>query len=90
VRHPFGAVTFGAVVIATAVGLTATSSAAQTPQPGAIPRPLDGRPDLSGFWQVVHTSAWLDIQDHSLFRSSRRRRRSASCTSTCTRCAKSI
>jgi hypothetical protein len=34
-------------------------------QAGAIPRAPDGRPDLTGFWQVMHTSAWLDIQDHS-------------------------
>jgi hypothetical protein len=34
-------------------------------QAGAIPRTPDGRPDLTGFWQVMHTSAWLDIQDHS-------------------------
>ena len=33
--------------------------------PGAaIPRSRDGRPDLSGIWQVINAAAW-DIQDHS-------------------------
>lgn len=62
-RIPFGAVILGAAVVATAVFLTATPSAGQTS--AAMPRTPDGRPDLSGFWQVMHTSAWLDIQDHS-------------------------
>ena len=30
----------------------------------AIPRASDGRPDLSGIWQVLNTAAW-DIQDHA-------------------------
>ena len=44
-----------------------TVAAAQTPagpSASAIPRAPDGKPDLSGFWQVMN-SAWLDIQDHS-------------------------
>jgi len=51
------------VIVAAAVCLTALPAAAQTS--AAIPRTPEGRPDLSGFWQVIHTSAWLDIQDHS-------------------------
>ncbi len=29
----------------------------------AIPRTAEGRPDLSGIWQVINTAEW-DIQDH--------------------------
>ena len=38
---------------------------AQAPagQAAAIARTSDGKPDLSGIWQVVNTAAW-DIQDH--------------------------
>ena len=68
-RRPINVATSGAVAavaFATACCLAATSSSAQTPAPraGTIPRAPDGRPDLSGFWQVMN-SAWLDIQDHS-------------------------
>src|SRR5437762_3589805 len=31
---------------------------------GPIPRTADGKPDLSGIWQVMNTASW-DIQDHS-------------------------
>ncbi len=37
---------------------------AQTAGAPAIPRTPDGKPDLSGFWQVMNT-ANFDIQDHS-------------------------
>jgi hypothetical protein len=48
-----------------AVGLIAAladAGAAQEPA-AAFPRTPDGKPDLSGFWQVMNTAAW-DIQDH--------------------------
>jgi len=44
--------------------------ASMTPRAGAqgqtpaIPRAADGKPDLSGIWQVLNTAAW-DIQDHA-------------------------
>lgn len=63
-RNPFGAMTIGAMAFAIVFCLTAPPAAAQTPPSGSIPRAPDGKPDLSGFWQVMN-SAWLDIQDHS-------------------------
>src|SRR5438128_8902487 len=36
----------------------------QTPTNQAVPRTPDGKPDLSGIWQVMNTAAW-DIQDHA-------------------------
>ena len=36
-------------------------AAAQTPE---LPRASDGKPDFSGFWQVLNTAAW-NIQDHA-------------------------
>ncbi len=40
-------------------GVTCAIASGQT----AIPRTPEGRPDLSGFWQVMNTADW-DIQDH--------------------------
>jgi len=33
-------------------------------QSAAMPRTADGKPDLSGIWQVLNTAGW-DIQDHA-------------------------
>ena len=33
-------------------------------QSAPVPRTADGKPDLSGIWQVLNTAAW-DIQDHA-------------------------
>ena len=58
------------LVLATLFSLTpsAFADAAGAPPQGpgatAIPRAPDGKPDLSGIWQVMNTAAW-DIQDHS-------------------------
>jgi hypothetical protein len=38
--------------------------AGQSATGAGVARTADGRPDLSGFWQVLNTAAW-DIQDHS-------------------------
>jgi hypothetical protein len=36
---------------------------AADPQDTTVPRASDGKPDLSGIWQVMNTAAW-DIEDH--------------------------
>jgi len=45
-----------------AVSLTAPI-AGQQPD-GGIPRTPDGRPDFSGFWQVINTAAW-NVEPHT-------------------------
>lgn len=53
----------GLVVLVAA--LLPAVAAAQAPAGGsAIPRTADGKPDLSGIWQVLNSAAW-DIQDHA-------------------------
>ncbi|PWT80389.1 MAG: hypothetical protein C5B57_12330 [Blastocatellia bacterium] len=60
---------FRALILLTALSLSqtvTTNAAGAAPQNlggPAIPRSSDGKPDLSGIWQVMNTAAW-DIQDH--------------------------
>ena len=51
---------FAASLLAVATAGLASLSA----QTQAIPRTADGKPNLSGIWQVVNSAVW-DIQDHS-------------------------
>jgi hypothetical protein len=56
-----------AVALAFSVWLSPLLSAqapAAPAQAGPLPRTTDGKPNLSGIWQVMNTAAW-DIQDHS-------------------------
>jgi hypothetical protein len=50
------------VVLFFATGIAVAGG--QTPTNQAVPRTPDGRPDLSGIWQIMNTAAW-DIQDHA-------------------------
>jgi hypothetical protein len=63
--------TAGVVVSVLAPTLLAEAAVGDGQAPGAttqarlLPRTPDGKPDLSGFWQVMNTAAW-DIQDHGV------------------------
>ena len=54
------------LVVAGVAYLSMNRVPAQTPSAttGSLPRTADGKPDLSGIWQVLNTAAW-NIQDHS-------------------------
>src|SRR5687767_802950 len=53
-----------AAIAAIALSYGLITAGGQTPSTGsAIPRTADGRPNLSGVWQVLNTAAW-DIQGH--------------------------
>src|SRR5918993_4237835 len=52
------------VLVLGAAWLSMNRVPAQTPAAGgSLPRTADGKPDLSGIWQVLNTAAW-NIQDH--------------------------
>jgi len=62
-RNRFIGYTIAAATVSALFSLVAVPAAAQG-QAAAVPRMPDGKPDLSGTWQVLNTAAW-DIQDHS-------------------------
>ena len=53
----------GIIFLSFVVLLGVPQGAAAQAQAGGVPRATDGKPDLSGIWQVLNTAAW-DIQDH--------------------------
>ena len=52
-----------AAALLAAIATVPITRAAQDTAAAGVPRMPDGKPDLSGIWQVVNTAAW-DIQDH--------------------------
>ena len=59
-RLPRSSIVMSIILI---VAVAVSTTGAQTPT-NTIPRTPDGKPDLSGIWQVMNTAAW-DIQDHT-------------------------
>jgi len=59
-RNQFGAI---ALTVLVSFGANRSTAIAQSPPGLTLSRTADGKPDLSGFWQVSNTAIW-DIQDH--------------------------
>src|SRR5438105_12031069 len=66
VRNRFISAVMATAAAAALFPLATTPASGQTSatQTRALPRARDGKPDLSGIWQVLNTASW-DIQDHS-------------------------
>jgi hypothetical protein len=66
-QHQRRSIAFVSVLAAAAVlwfvPIVGVGNALNPPAPGALPRDSAGKPDLSGFWQVLNTADW-NIQDH--------------------------
>ena len=52
-----------ALIVAAAVAVASAPARGQAPAAGTLARTADGRPDLSGIWQVFSTANW-NIQGH--------------------------
>jgi hypothetical protein len=52
------------LILAAPLAVSQTGPGTRTAGATAIPRTRDGKPDLSGIWQVMNSAAW-DIQGHS-------------------------
>ena len=63
-RNRFIGCTIATAAVWVLFSLVPISSAAQGQAAAPVSRTPDGKPDLSGFWQVMNTASW-DIQDHS-------------------------
>jgi len=61
--HRFIGWAIAAAAVVAALSCQAPAGPAQTNSQTSLPRTPEGRPDLTGIWQVVNTAAW-DIQDH--------------------------
>ena len=51
------------LILAAPLAVSQTGPGTRTTGAAAIPRTRDGKPDLSGIWQVMNSAAW-DIQGH--------------------------
>jgi hypothetical protein len=51
------------VAAAAVVPVHGSPQDAAAPKSASMPRTADGKPDLSGIWQVLNTAAW-DVEDH--------------------------